>query len=48
VTKMEITVQELTVGWLVTVENQKRNSRFACETREEVYVLVKRFMEEGS
>ena len=45
---MEITIRELYQGWLVTVETQKRDSQFACQTRDEVYALVKELMEEGS
>ena len=46
--KMDITIRELHKGWLVRVESQKRDQQFACQTRDEVYALVKELMEEGS
>jgi len=46
--KMEIRIRELNRGWLVTVESQKRDDQLACQTKEEVYALIKGYMEEES
>jgi len=46
--RLDIRIQELNKGWLVTIESAKLDYKFACMTRDEVFVLVKDFMEEGS
>ena len=46
--KKEITIRELYQGWLVSVESQKRDDEFACQTKEEVLDWVKGLMEELS
>jgi len=48
VNKTEIKIQELTKGWLVSLESVKRYAEYACQTRDEVYALVKELMEEES